>query len=433
MKHKSQANSSNVLSHVSHTNHTQWSKTILPNGVRVVSEEISTAQSFALGIWIDVGSCDEIKNTQKNEHGIAHFIEHLVFRATNQRSSKQIANYLESVGGYINAFTTKDHTCYYTRALTKHFTRSLDLLSDIVVHPVFRPADIEKERSIILDEITSLEDEPEEIINDYLDISLFASHPFAHPISGSARSVGGMNREQITSFHHRTYTARNIIVAATGNISHDAVCEQAEHFLRELPTDAPAPKRSLPKVIAPKTKTLTKSVQQAHYTAGVALPDISDADYYALSALNIILGDGMSSRLNQSIREKRGICYSVYSSVSDMRDCTIFSIYAAMEPKNLEITQTLIMQELRAITEKAVSKSELRRAKEQMKSSLIIGLESLSGRMNLLAKSELYLGRLEDVEEKVAAIDAVNEASILALAQKCLRPEMWHNVVILPK
>jgi predicted Zn-dependent peptidase len=418
----------NIVKKLATPTHTRV-KTTLSNGVRVVTETMPLAQSFALGVWIDAGSGDEARN----EHGMAHLLEHVVFRGTQKRSALHIANYLESVGGYVNAFTTKDHTCYYTRALTEHFERSLDLLADIVANPLLRQADLEKERGIILEEMKSLEDEPEELINDYLDASLFGSHALAHPISGSVRSLKQFDEQTLASFHACQYAAEHVIVAVAGNVQHDAVCRAAEKFLGHIQHSPARRRRAVPKRRAATHSSRTKPVQQAHYLAGVMMPQVNDEEYYTLAALNVILGDGMSSRLNQSIREKRGLCYNVYSAVNDMRDCAVFSIYAAMEERNLRKTQDLITRELRALAETPVTKAELSRAKEQLKSSLIIGLEGLSGRMNLLAKSELYGSEYEEIEERVAAIERISDAQILALMDKYLRLDEWHTSSILPE
>lgn len=413
-------------------------KTTLSNGIRVVSEQLPSAQSFALGAWIDVGSCDEAPS----EYGITHFIEHLVFRGTSspkrKRSSLQIANELESVGGYLNAFTTKDHTCYYARALDAHLKRSLELLADMCIYPVFRESDVEKERSIILEEVKSLEDEPEEMMNDYLDELLFGSgkkaHPYAHPISGTAETMRSITKEDIGAFHARHYTADRIIIGASGNIDHDALVRSVETLFAESPK-APKPLRSIPLPKRTSGGSLEKAMptQQMHLSLGALIPQMSDRDYYTLSALSIILGDGMSSRLNQIVREKHGLSYSIYSALSEIRQSVIFSVYAGFESAQREKVTGLVTKELRLLLEKPVSKVELRRAKEQLKSSLIMGLESLSGRMTLLAKSELYLGRFESVAEKVSAIESVTEHDILALAQTYLREQDWHTVCIPPE
>jgi predicted Zn-dependent peptidase len=353
-------------------------KTILSSGIRVVSEQLPAAQSFALGVWIDAGSRDE---TPK-QHGMVHFIEHLVFRATKKRSSRQIANSLESVGGYINAFTTKDHTCYYTRALTQHFGLSLDILADICVNPVFREADIAKERSIIIEEIKSLEDEAEELITDYLDDIMFGKHAYAHPISGTAASLAKIEKAHIHDFHQTNYTADRIIIGAAGNIDHDELCKSVEEFFAEV---APAVltkkthgKRDFklpPRRTAASVETAI-STQQTHLCMGALLPQPTDADFYTLSALNIVLGDGMSSRLNQVIRERHGLCYNIYSATGEIGESLIMSIYAGCEPAQRGKVEKLINKELQGLLDKSIAKTELRRAKEQLKSSMIIGSPS---------------------------------------------------------
>ncbi len=424
-------------------------KTRLPNGLCIVSEQIHTAQSFALGVWIDVGSRDE----EPHEHGMVHFIEHLVFRGTEKRTARKIANELESVGGYMNAFTSKDHTCYYTRALMQHFDLSLDMLADICQHPLFREADITKERAVITEEIASLQDEPEELVTDNLDELLFDAHPYAHSISGTAKGLQKIQRADIEHFHKQHYTPERIIVSASGNIDHDKLCKQLETL---FPASS-SPQQSLPKAKKKTASTAHKSslfipraflspprrraeereiriaTQQTHLCMGVVVPKPSDADYYSLSALNIVLGDGMSSRLNQVVREKHGLCYNIYSGMSEIGESLIMSVYAGFEPSKRKKTEQLIRKELEGMTEKAITPSELRRAKEQLKSSLIIGVESLSGRMNLLAKSELYMGTFESLEERLAKIEAISSNDILQKAQEYLRVEDWHTARVVPK
>ena len=418
-------------------------KTILSNGLRVVSEHIPSAQSFALGVWIDAGSRDE----QTGQHGMVHFIEHLVFRGTAKRTSKQIANELESVGGYINAFTTKDHTCYYTRALTEHFALSLDMLADICVHPLFRPNDITKERGIIKEEIKSLQDEAEELITDHLDELLFGRHPYAHPISGTTTSLAKIRKADIHAFHREHYTADRIVIAAAGNIEHEDICRRVELLFAGIPVgdakkmpqqngsqqDSPTRLFAKPLRRTARMKEYALPTQQTHLCMGTLLPAPTDAEFYTLSALNVVLGDGMSSRLNQVIREKHGLCYNIYSGTSEIGESLIMSIYAGFEAAQRGKVETLISAELKKLLDKPITKQELQRAKEQLKSSLIIGLESLSGRMTLLAKSELYLGEFEAIEEKIRKIDTVTADDIQRLAYQYLSPDDWHKAVIVQK
>lgn len=418
-------------------------KTTLPNGLRIVSETLPDARSFALGVWIDAGSRDEMPK----QHGMVHFIEHLVFRGTRKRSAKRIANELESVGGYINAFTTKDHTCYYTRALEQHFSLALDMLADMCVQPMFREADIDKERSIIIEEIKSLQDEAEDLITDHLDELMFGKHAYAHPISGTVRSLAHIGKAEVTDFHKKNYTADRIVIAVAGNVKHDTLCSSVEKLFATAPhslqrteqmteTQADEPRvRSFP---APPRRSasfreISISTQQTHLSMGVVLPTPSDADFYTLAALNIVLGDGMSSRLNQVVREKHGLCYNIYSGTGEIGESLIISIYAGFETKQRSKVEKLIEKELQLLTEKNITKEELRRAQEQLKSSLIIGLESLSGRMNLLAKSELYLGMFETIEEKIAKIERISAKDIRQMAEEYLGVDAWHRAVIVPK
>lgn len=411
------------------TAHPVYKKSILPNGVRILTEEVAHVQSFALGIWVNTGSRDE----QAGEHGIAHFIEHLVFRGTERRSSRQIANYVEAVGGYLNAFTTKEHTCFYVRALSQHFEKVCALLSDVVLHPMFRLQDVEKERAIILEEMKSYEDEPEESIFDYLEEVMFGRHPLAHPIVGTPQSVSAISAEQISVFHREKYSGANIIVAVAGNISHDVVLAATSRLMSDVPL-LPVHKRRVPKIQTARSVELFRPVQQTHVALGAVAPGASnDEDYFTLAVFNTLFGEGMSSRLNQSIRERHGLAYTVNSSVTDMRDCCVLSVYAAMEPGNLVKTEKLIQRELELLRTKDVTRAELQRAREQVKSQLIMSFESMSGRMHTIAKSELYVEAYDDVEHTLALVDAVDARAISALIHKWFAPERWHRVVIIPE
>lgn len=404
-----------------------YTKSVLPNGVRILTEEVPHVQSFALGIWVDVGSRDE----KPAQQGIAHFIEHLVFRGTEKRSARQIANYVESVGGYVNAFTTKEHTCFYVRALSKHFTKVCALLADAVLHSLFRPQDVEKERAIILEEMKSYDDEPEELIFDYLDKVMFGSHSLAHPIVGTSRSVAAISEEDIATFHKQKYGGNAIVVSVAGNIPHSVVCSAVEQNMGDVPRVA-AHHRRMPKYRKAQSLVLHKPIQQAHLALGALAPGASSDDFFTLAVLNTFLGEGMSSRLNQSIRERHGLAYTANSSVADMKDCCVLSLYAAMEHSNLAKTERLIERELELLRTREVGKAELQRAKEQVKSQLIMSFESMSGRMHTLAKSELYVGEYDDIDRTLAMVDAIDAHAISTMVHTYFAPEHWHKVVLLP-
>lgn len=404
-----------------------FQKTTLPNGVRILTEEVPTVASFSLGIWIDVGSRDE----SAAEQGIAHFIEHTAFRGTSKHTSRQIANMFESFGAYLNAFTTKEHTCFYVRALVPHFEKSLSLLAETVLEPAFRPTDVEKERTIILEEIKSLEDEPEELLLDLLDESMFGSHPLAHSISGSIESVQILAVEDLGKFHRENYHAGNIVIAVAGNVSHKRVVKAVEKSCAKI-ASIPKVERKLPTILAAESMKIEKQVQQVHIALGKLIPEPTQQERYIFAVLNTLLGDGISSRLNQTIREKRGIAYSVYSSFSTLKDCGIMMLYAALEQKNLAKTEHLLGVEIEKLCSQQVGTGELRRAKEQVKSSLVMSLESMSGRMNALAPTELYFGRREDPQELLEAVENVSAEAILALSQRFLTWGAWQKVVLLP-
>ncbi len=405
-----------------------YTKSTLPNGVRVLTEEVPHVQSFALGIWVNTGSRDELPA----QEGIAHFIEHLVFRGTARRSSRQIANYLEAVGGYVNAFTTKEHTCFYVRALSKYFEKVCSLLADVTLHPMFRAQDVEKERAIILEEMKSYEDEPEESIFDHLEEVMFGKHPLAHPIVGTPKSVAAISAESIASFHQEKYSGANIIVTVAGNIPHAAVLSVVERLMSDVPLSS-IPRRRAPKILPARSVEMYRPVQQVHLALGAVTPGAAKDDYFTLAVFNTLFGEGMSSRLNQSVRERHGLAYTVNSSVTDMQDCCVLSVYAAMEPSSLIKTEKLIQRELELLRAKDVSKAELRRAREQVKSQLIMSFESMSGRMHTLAKNELYTGTYEDVERTLTLVEAVDAQAISALLRDWLAPERWHRVVIMPE
>lgn len=404
-----------------------YTKTVLSNGVRVLTEEVPHVQSFALGIWVNTGSRDEIPS----QHGIAHFIEHLVFRGTEKRTARQIANYVESVGGYVNAFTTKEHTCFYVRALSKHFNKVCALLADAVLHSLFRAQDVEKERAIILEEMKSYDDEPEEVIFDYLDKVMFGKHPMAHPIVGTPHSVSSISMDDITTFHQQHYGSNTIIVSVAGNIPHGVVCSAVEQYMSDISPVA-LWQRRVPKQRAQQSLVLHKPIQQAHLALGAMAPGASSNDFFTLAVLNTFFGEGMSSRLNQIIRERHGIAYTANSSVADMKDFCVLSLYAAMEPGNLARTERLIERELEVLRTREVGKAELQRAKEQVKSQLIMSFESMSGRMHTLAKSELYVGEYDDIDHTLAIVDAISPDAISTLVHTWLAPEHWHKVVLLP-
>ncbi len=410
---------------------TTYKKSTLANGIRIISEEVPTVQSFSLGVWIDVGARDE----QPLQAGIAHFTEHAVFRGTTSRSSKQIASQFESLGAYINAFTSKEQTCYYVRALSHHFEKTVELVADVTMNPAFRAEDIRKERNVILEEIKSYDDEPEEFILDIGEKSVFGKHALGNPIIGYAGTVKNITATQLHDFHTSYYTPDNIVIAIAGNISHSNAVAMVERFFGKYKRRRKAVqhKRTLPRMFTPKHIETERTFQQSHLLLIRRTFGAQSKQRYALSLLNTILGDGMSSRLHQRIREKSASAYTVYSSLQLLTDCGILSIYAGTETATLQRTETLIAAELQKLITDTIPARELQRAKEQLKSSTIMALESMSARMQTLAKMEMEEGAHEDVMATIAAIDAVTLQDMKYLAEQFCTPETWSVVKIIGK
>jgi predicted Zn-dependent peptidase len=414
--------------HAGDINKIAYSKTTIPGGLTIVTEKVPTVDSVAIGACVNAGS----RNDPAGQAGIAHFMEHAAFRRTRRHNTRQIASQFESVGAYTNAYTTKEYTFYYVRTLKRHIRKSLGLLLDIVMNPVFRKDEIDRERSIILEEIRSYDDDPEEYIFDRADELLFGEHPLAHPIVGNEESIENIGPDQLENFHKKHYSRNNIIIGAAGNISHDRFVDNILSVLPQEITTSADKKYMPPHRTGQKDILLEKSVQQSHLLLAAATEGIHSSERFPLALLNVLLGDGMSSRLNQKIRERSGYAYAVYSTVSLFSDSGGFYIYAATDPKNTDKTQGLILREFEKLISGRISMAELIRAREQLKSSTIMSLESMSMRMQNLAKNELMLGRREDIAETMARIDSVGIPDISLLAEKYLLPEKWSEVRIVP-
>lgn len=409
------------------TSTVEYRKTRLPSGVRVVTEFVPYMRSLAIGFWIDTGSRDEPASLS----GISHFIEHMVFKGTLRRKTHHIAQYLESVGGYVNAFTTKDCTCYYARVLSQHVKRAVDLLSDIVLHPQFPAREIEKEKQVIREEMRSIEEDPEDCINDYFEHAVFGKHSLGRTIIGTEHTVESLTREALLDYIARQYTASNLVIAAAGDVSHDLLVELCEKALSELP-EGKRQKRLRPKERGPVSETFYKPVQQSHHIAGRIVPGLDSEDHYALSLLNTILGEGMSSRLFQRIRERYGYAYSIYSYLNLYEDAGTFGVYAASETRTMQRCLRHIEEELEELASTPVSKRELNRAREQVIGGFLLGLESMSSRMTRIGKDELIFGRPISIDEEIERFEGVTVEECHALASSLFDHRQWTAVTIAP-
>lgn len=414
-----------------HLVHTQteramYRKTVLANGLRIVTETIPWVRSCAIGAWIDAGSRDETPA----QNGIAHFIEHAVFKGTETRKTHQIAQYLEAVGGYVNAFTGKDSTCYYARVLDRHADRAITLLADLVGKPSFPEREIEREKQVIIDEMRSVDDDPEDVINDHFEQLLFGSHALSMPVIGTEQTVRGLSRGDLAAFTRTHYTAAATVIAASGNIDHDAlVVRCAEAF--DLPAGT-AVVRARPRSVKPRTLELRRSVQQAHIVMGRVVQGLRAPTTHALALLNAALGEGMSSRLFQRVREKAGYSYNVYSFTNLFEDVGVFAIYAGGETGNIDRMRRVIERELDDLVEHSLSARELNRAREQVAGSLLLGLESMSTRMNRLGRDELVFGYDTPIDRILEELYAVTPVDVQALAAHACDHRAYTSVVIVP-
>jgi len=389
-----------------------YRKITLDNGIRVVSEEIPFVHSVALGVWVRAGS----RNETEENHGVSHFIEHLLFKGTEKRSAREIAEALESVGGVLNAFTTKEYTCFYTRVLAEHLDLAIDVLSDMLFNPRFNLEDIEKEKKVILEEIKMYEDSPDELVHDLFAQTIWPGHPLGRAILGTFQSIEGLNRDHICNYYHKHYNAQNIVLAAAGNFKTQELEEKlAKAFgQRELPGE---PAVYYPPHDRPGISINIKDTEQVQICLGTPGLAQDDEDIYALQALNNILGGGISSRLFQLIREDNALAYSVYSYHAGYVDSGLFTVYAGTSPSNFRQVVELILKQLAILKNEGVTEKELKRTKEQIRGNLLLNQENVSHRMSRLGKTELSFGRVITTEEVIENLTKVTVEDVQRVAK----------------
>ena len=406
-----------------------YRKSILPNGIRVVTEAIPHVKSVAIGVWIDIGSRDE---TEKNS-GISHFIEHMVFKGTRGRSLREISRSIESVGGYLNAFTSKEHTCYYTRVLDEYSELALDVLSDLVQGATFPEKEIEKEKGVVIEELRNAEDDPDDIIHDYLEKALYGSHPLGFPVIGTEANLRAFSRHDLVAYRSRNYLPSRMVLAVAGNVQHEKFVEMVKKYFPLRRTgNGLTRSRKRPAVGNPNNLEIERPIQQAHVCLGTMAYNVKSPERYPLLLLNTMLGDGMSSRLFQNIRERYGFAYSVYSFVNMLSDTGSFGVYVGTDHTHVEQCTELVAKELNKLATKPVSKAELERTKAQLKGSMMLSLESIPNRMMRLGSSELYFNELSPLDTIVRQIDNVRVEDVLRVAGSLFRQERFSKIVFRP-
>lgn len=406
-----------------------YRKTVLPNGIRVVSEEIPYVRSISVGVWIDVGSRDENRRT----NGISHFLEHMVFKGTRRYSSQQIARSLEGVGGYLNAFTTKEHTCFYARVLDDQLAKAIDVLSELAQHPVFRDQDIEKEKTVVLEELKNIEDDPEDLIHEYFDQKIFHRHPLGRPIIGNAENIRNFSKSDLIGHTRQHYRPGRIVVSAAGNLEHEALVALVDRYFH--PARTPAARQAHPG--APlkargRRHVVEKPIMQAHVCLGTLGYSARSRRRHSLLVLNTLLGEGMSSRLFQNVRERWGFAYTIYSFVNFLKDTGSFGVYVGTDVDKIDRSIELITAELKKLTSRPVTDAELNRTKAQLKGTMVLSLESMSNRMMRLGNGELYFGKYFPVDDILKSIDAVNADGVGDVASRLFHTERFSTIIIKP-
>ena len=405
-------------------------RTEYESGLRIVTEQMPGMRSVALGVWVDVGSRDE----RPAINGASHFLEHLLFKGTKKRTARQIAEAFDAVGGDLNAFTAKEYTCYYCRVGDQDLPMAVESMSDMLQNSVVDPTDLEAERQVILEEINRQEDAPDDLIHDIFAEILWAGHPLGRPVLGTKETITAITRDQVYSFYRRLYRPPHFVIAVAGNVDHDRLCSLVEGEMetgRRLSSGAAPKVRAAGKVPAPHGATLVRrrSTEQAHICLGTAAQSRRDPDRFAFGVVNSALGGGMSSRLFQEIREKRGLAYAVYSYHSMFAETGLFAVYAGTTPSKAEEVLDIARRELDDISENGLHIDELERARGHMKGSLVLSLEDTSGRMSRIGRSEISHGEILSVDEVLERIDAVGPEDAHRAARNVLSQPMALAVI----
>jgi len=380
-------------------------KFILNNGIKVIMRNIPHVRSVSIGVWVNTGSTVE---TEEN-NGISHFIEHMLFKGTFKRTAKEIAVHMDNIGGQLNAFTSKECTCYYSKVLDSHIDTAIDLLSDMLLNSKFDDNDILKEKSVICEEISMYEDSPEDLVYDSLSKTIFHKHSLGFPILGTYNSIESLKKQDILDYMDCNYTGKNIVISVAGSFEEDYLIEELKRKFGYFSFKT-GKNRTIEKPIFHSNYTYTnKDIEQIHLCVGFeGIPNDGEENLYPLYILNNIFGGSMSSRLFQVVREEHGLAYSIYSHPSFYKNFGLFSIYVSLNPQQLSNVVKLISSETKNLVKDYITEEELNRSKEQLKGNYILGLESTSSIMTMLGKSEIYGKKIESMEEVLKKIDNVS-------------------------
>jgi predicted Zn-dependent peptidase len=404
-----------------------YQKTELPSGLRIVTERVPGARSAALGIWITVGS----RHETASENGISHFIEHMAFKGTATRSALDIAKSIEQGGGYVNAFTSKELTCFHVHVLDERLDDATDILTDILRHSKWDAAEIEKEKLVVLDEIRDHEDMPDDVAHEYFIQSLFAPHALARPILGAPENVKAFTRKDVLKFVKHAYVPSRMVVAAAGHVNHSRLVGRIAEALDHSGVSGTIRNARIPKM-TPGFDRHARPIQQAHMIMGTRGLPYGHLERFTMSVMNSLLGGGMSSRLFQNIREKHGVAYSIYCFAEMMGDTGAWGVYLATDQDRVDRARQLVLDELRILREVPVPKDELDGIKGGLKGNIMLGLESISSRMMRLGRMAIYLNRYHTLEDVSRQIDSVTPKRVQELANQILQEDQMVTTIVEP-
>ncbi|MBI4888683.1 MAG: insulinase family protein [Acidobacteria bacterium] len=385
---------------------------VLPSGLRLVTERMPHVRSVSIGVWLTRGS----RHESAGQSGIAHFVEHMLFKGTATRSAEDIAQTIDSIGGQMDAFTAKEYASYYIKVLDEHLPLAVDVLADIVTRPAFDAADVEREKKVVLEEIKMVEDTPDDLVHELFTERFWRDHPLGRPILGTPATVEALNADLLRRYFAAAYASPNLIIAAVGNIEHAQVRDLIARFFEELPASGAPLAEQRPRVV-PDVLIRNKELEQSHVCLGASSYQQDHEDRYTSYVLNTILGGSMSSRLFQNIREKRGLAYAVFSGLSAYRDAGSMTIYAGCANHAVSELIELVIVELRRLRDETLPETELRRAKDHLKGSLMLNLESTSSRMSHLARQEIYFDRQFGLDETLIGVERVTVEDVRRVAR----------------
>jgi predicted Zn-dependent peptidase len=401
---------------------------VLPNGLVVVTETMNHVRSVSIGVWVRNGSRREV--TEQN--GLAHFMEHMVFKGTERRSAEAIAREMDSVGGMLDAFTSKEQICFNAKVLDENLPIAFDVIADLVLRPRFDSEDVAKERQVVLEEIKMDLDNPEYQLHEIFTRGFWPEHPLGRPILGTPDTVKQFSREALQTRFREWFAPDHLVITAAGNVTHQQVMDLVQREFGDLRSNGALEDHTPPRTDAPLHVERKKELEQVHLCIGVPSLPIAHERRFGIAVLNNMLGGGMSSRLFQNIREKRGLAYAVFSEITPYSDAGMLTVYAGTAKETVDQVLDLTIAEFRSMKESPVTDEELRRAKNHLKGSLMLSLESTSSRMSNLARQELYFGKFYSLDEILASIEAVTREDVQSLAQEFFRPEQISATVLGP-